>query len=86
MNSFTALRLAVGIEHLHEIDADRLGDEREHADEQGQLQPVRSLHGMSLEFVRAQHGDQEVAEQRQRDETDEEVFHRAFQSFSQKRT
>ena len=77
--------LPIGIEHADEIQAKRLGDERERADEQGQLQPVRSLHIESSEFFRTQHGDQQVAKQRQRNETNDDVFHRDFQSFPQKR-
>ena len=34
--------------------------------------------GESSEFFRAQHGDEEVAKQRERDETDDDVFHRVF--------
>ena len=56
---------AVRIEHLDEIKAHRLGDQRERDDVERELNPAGSLHSRSLEFFRPNHGHEQVDEEQQ---------------------
>ena len=42
---------AIGIEHLNEVAAHRLGDEREKAKVEGELKPVVDLHGSKIRIL-----------------------------------
>jgi hypothetical protein len=66
---------AVGVEHLHEIEPQRLRNCRERDDVENELKPIRSLHGASLKFFRPNHGHEQIDEQQQRDNAHDEVFH-----------
>ena len=47
---------------------ERFGDEREEADEEGELKPVVRVHGRGSEFFRVEHGHREVADEQEGDE------------------
>ena len=65
------------IEHLDEVEPERLGEEQERADEERELKPVVGIvHGRSRsEFFRTKHGHDEVDEAAEGDEADDDGFH-----------
>ncbi len=66
-------RPTVRIEHLHQVKTEGLGEQKERAEEQRELEPgVGRVH---LEFLRSQHGEEQVDEEGEGDEADDEVFH-----------
>ena len=67
----------VGVEHAVEIEAERLGDEHERADVKREFQPLMGVHGSGLKFFRPQHRHKEIHTERDGDDSENEVFHKA---------
>ncbi len=76
---------AVGVEHAVDIQAERLGDQHERGDIQRQFQPLMGSSWQWLKFFRFEHGDDEIHAQRHGNDSEDEIFHRINQSFSQPR-
>ena len=70
-------RLAVHVEHLHQIQSERLRDQNKCADIKRELGPsVEIVHGrIRSEFFRAKHSGDEVEEAEHGDQADDDVFH-----------
>jgi hypothetical protein len=60
---------------LQQIKPHRLGNKRERDEVESELKPTGSLHGRSLEFVRADHGHEQIDEEQQGDDPDTDGFH-----------
>ena len=69
---------AIGIEHPHEIKPHRLGDQRRARRRRGQVAASQiDCIVMSLEFLRPDHGHEQVDEQQQGNDADDDGFHRS---------
>ncbi len=66
---------APDVEHVHEIDPERFGDEQQSRDIQEKLKPV--IHGVSgtLKLLRTKHRHEEIDEQPKGDQPYDNIFH-----------
>ena len=70
-------RPAIDVEHLHQVQPERLGDQEQGADVKRQLGPgIEIVHDKpGLEFLRGEHRDDKVDETGHGDQADDDVFH-----------